>query len=128
MLLPYAHRDRRFAKYVQMELYPASLDNDSGGDLTSISVSNGLTGGGQVGDLTISANTSYLQKRIIEQCNTGEYIRGINEDGSIVCETDNDSGGDITSVTAGNGIVGSASNGDVTLSINTSSNTKASGR
>ena len=37
------------------------LDNDSGGDLTSISVSNGLTGGGQVGDLTISANTSYLQ-------------------------------------------------------------------
>ena len=96
------------------------LDNDSGGDLTSISVSNGLTGGGQVGDLTISANTSYLQKRIIEQCNTGEYIRGINEDGSIVCEADNDSGGDITSVTAGNGIVGSASNGDVTLSINTS--------
>ena len=96
------------------------LDNDSGGDLTSISVSNGLTGGGQVGDLTISANTSYLQKRIIEQCNTGEYIRGINEDGSIVCEADRDSGGDITSVTAGNGIVGSASNGDVSLSINTS--------
>ena len=94
------------------------LDNDSGGDLTSISVSNGLTGGGQVGDL--SANTSYLQKRIIEQCNTGEYIRGINEDGSIVCEADRDSGGDITSVTAGNGIVGSASNGDVSLSINTS--------
>ena len=83
-------------------------------------VSNGLTGGGQVGDLTISANTSYLQKRIIEQCNTGEYIRGINEDGSIVCETDSGTGGDVTSVTAGNRIVGSTTNGDVSLSINTS--------
>ena len=40
---------------------------------------------------------------------------------------DRDSGGDITSVTAGNGIVGSASNGDVSLSINTSAIQKASG-
>ena len=64
--------------------------------------------------------THHTCKRIIEQCNTGEYIRGINEDGSIVCETDSDSGGDITSVTAGNGIVGSTTNGDVSLSINAS--------
>ena len=36
------------------------------------------------------------------------------------CETDSDSGGDVTSVTAGNGIVGSTTNSDVSLSINTS--------
>ena len=96
------------------------LDNDSGGDLTSVSVSNGLIGGGQVGDLTISANTSYLQKRINQQCNTGEYMRAIHKDGSVVCEADNDSGGDITSINVENGIIGGASNGDVSLSINTS--------
>jgi hypothetical protein len=82
------------------------LDNDSGGDITSVSASNGLIGGGQVGALSISANTSYLQKRIINSCDVGSSIRSINKDGSVLCEVDTDSGGDITSIITNNGIIG----------------------
>ena len=96
------------------------LDNDSGGDITSVIASNGLIGGGQVGALSISANTSYLQKRIINSCDVGSSIRSINEDGSVSCEIDTDSGGDITSIITNNGIIGGSTSGDVSLSINTS--------
>ena len=106
--------------YVKDKTYTCELDNDSGGDITSVSASNGLIGGGQVGALSISANTSYLQKRIINSCVVGSSIRSINEDGSVSCEVDTDSGGDITSIITNNGIIGGSTSGDVSLSINTS--------
>ena len=40
------------------------LDNDGGGDITSVTVDNGLIGGGDVGDLSMSINTSYIQRRV----------------------------------------------------------------
>jgi len=57
------------------------------------------------------------QDKVTGVCNPEESIRAINADGSVVCEVDSDSGGDITEVIAGPGLQGGGSNGSVTLSL-----------
>lgn len=49
----------------------------------------------------------------------GRSIRAINPDGTVICETDTDSGGDITAVTAGTGLTGGGTTGSVTLNADT---------
>jgi hypothetical protein len=94
------------------------FDNNAGGDITSVNAGSGLLGGGTNGDVTLSADTTYLQSRVTGSCAANNSIRTINEDGTVVCEFDNNSGGDITSVNAGSGLSGGGTNGDVTLSAN----------
>lgn len=69
------------------------------GDVTSVSVGSGLTGGGTAGDLSLAADTSVLQARVSDACPSGEAVRSIAADGSVTCESV--SGG---SVTAGAGM------------------------
>ncbi len=61
-------------------------DDNSGGDITSVAVGPGLTGGGTAGATTLSADTSYLQRRITDGCAVGS-IQSIAADGTVVCET-----------------------------------------
>jgi hypothetical protein len=58
-----------------------------------------------------------LQRRVIGTCAPGNYVTGINPDGSVACAPDVSGTGDITSVNAGSGLEGGGPLGDVTLSL-----------
>lgn len=70
-----------------------------------------------VNSTAIGSLDSSKQNRVNMICGTGYAIRAINADGSVVCEFDNDSGGDIESVTTGPGLTGGGYSGDITLRL-----------
>jgi cysteine-rich repeat protein len=89
------------------------------GDITSVTAGTGLSGGGDSGDVTLDADTTYLQRRVSSSCPAGQSIREIASDGTVTCEVDDNSGGDITGVTAGIGMAGGGTSGVVTLNADT---------
>mgnify|MGYP005843481707 CR=1 FL=1 len=75
------------------------------------------TAGGAIGGIEI--DPSEVQLRVTGTCPAGQAIRQVNQNGTVTCETDNDSGGDITSVTAGTGLSGGGASGAVSLALDT---------
>nr|VFK21728.1 MAG: Dermatopontin [Candidatus Kentron sp. LFY] len=94
-------------------------DADSG-DITSVTAGTGLSGGGSAGPVTLNVNTSQIQWRVNGDCPAGQSIRAISDVGGVTCETDDNSGGDITGVAAGTGLTGGGTSGTVMLNVNTS--------
>jgi hypothetical protein len=60
------------------------------GDITEVNTpaNSGLTGGAISGPVTLIADTSYLQRRVSGTCAPNSSIRVINQDGTIICDTD----------------------------------------
>lgn len=92
------------------------IDNDSGGDITSVGASTGLTGGGDIGAVTLAIDPNFVQRRVVGDCPANQAIRQVNIDGSVVCAAS----GDITGVLTGPGLTGGSDSGTVTIQADTS--------
>jgi hypothetical protein len=75
------------------------VSGTGGGDITAVYAGAGLLGGCEMGDVTLEADTTFLQRRVSSSCATGNAIRVINTDGSVSCESD-----DNTTYSAGTGL------------------------
>jgi Collagen triple helix repeat (20 copies) len=74
-------------------------------------------GSGLDADLFDGVELNDLQRRVTGTCGAGQYVQSVAVDGSVSCGTDANSGGDITGVTAGNGLTGGATSGNATLGV-----------
>lgn len=67
-----------------------------------------------VGSLT----ESNIQRRVTGTCNAGQAVRSIDAAGGVACENvGGAAAGDITGVTAGNGLTGGGTTGDVSIGL-----------
>jgi hypothetical protein len=61
-------------------------DQDSGGDITSVSGGTGLNGGSASGSVDLDVDYDDVQQRVSGSCPDGEFIDSIDRDGSVNCE------------------------------------------
>jgi len=67
--------------------------------VTTTSIVDGAIG-------TADINAAQIQRRVSDNCVVGQYVRAINQDGSVACGTDANSGGTVTSIATGAGLTG----------------------
>jgi hypothetical protein len=93
---------------------PRPLPGEAG-DITEVTASTGLTGGGTTGDVTLGVDPAVVQTRVTTACEAGQALRSINQNGTAVCEPVAGGPGDITAVHTGAGLAGGSTTGEVTL-------------
>ena len=93
----------------------------TGGTVTNITTSNGILGGPITATGTLSADTTFLQRRVATGCAVGSFITAIGADGTPTCGTPAGSaGGTVTNVATGSGLTGGpiTSAGTINLTAN----------
>jgi len=95
-------------------------DND-----TTYTAGTGLTLNGT----QFRVDTAIIQARVSGGCAAGSSIRTIYDNGTVVCETDDNSGGTVTFITAGTGLTGGTitNHGTITANFGTTPGTVAEG-
>jgi hypothetical protein len=91
------------------------------GTITKVTPGTGLTGGGDSGDVTLTANTSFLQRRVTGGCATA--VQDVFADGSVRCASGSIAGLSKT-VDAAHGLnFGKFGDIDISLSCGSSAST-----
>lgn len=92
------------------------------GDISGVTASTGLSGGGTSGAVSLSVDPTVVQSRVTGTCaGAGNNIRAVAQDGTVTCDT---TGGDVTAVTAGSGLSGGGSSGALSLVVDEKSRLK----
>jgi len=63
-------------------------DDNATSSITEVTTGDGLAGGGSTGEVTLSADTSYLQRRVEDGCTGNAAIQLIGSDGSVNCSAE----------------------------------------
>jgi hypothetical protein len=72
----------------------ASVQTAAG--VTGVNASAGITGSIGSGLLTLTGDTTYLQKRVAGTCATGSAMATVNADGTVTCQTVTGGGGSLS--------------------------------
>jgi hypothetical protein len=90
----------------------------SAGLIEGVTAGTGLLGGGSTGVVTLTANTTYLQRRVGSTCAAGSSIRVINQDGTVTCETGSSNSGTVTDIYTSMGLTGGHITTSGTIGVN----------
>jgi len=95
------------------------IDNDSGGDITAVTAGAGLTGGATTGaaSLAVSFAGNGVAATAARSDHAHDWTSILNIPAGFADGTDNDSGGDITSVSANIGLSGGGTSGALGLDV-----------
>lgn len=81
-----------------------------GNSVTTTSIVDGTIGAADI-------NATQIQRRVTGNCPAGQYVRVVNQDGTVTCGTDANAGGTVTSIATGAGLTGGPITTTGTISV-----------